>query len=396
MQESKSPLTRTIWILSLVSLFTDIASEMLYPVMPVYLQHIGFSIVLIGVLEGVAEAVAGLSKSYFGRLSDSSGKRLPFVRLGYAMSAISKPMMAVLTQVWWIFSARTLDRLGKGIRTGARDAMLSDEASVATKGSVFGFHRALDTLGAVLGPLIALIFLNAFPGQYKKLFLYAFFPGIMAIALTFLIRPKKRTPKLNRKSVSLLESFRYWKESPKTFRRIVSALILFAVFNSSDVFLLLKIKSAGFSDEALIGIYIFYNLIFAIFAYPLGRLGDRIGLPKVFVLGLVLFSATYAGFAFADSAYLFLFLFLLYGIYAAATDGIAKAWITNLVQKEDTATAIGTYTGFQSIAALLASSLAGWLWYDFGPAATFLSSSIVCILVAGYLTRNFIWTHHRG
>ncbi len=395
MRETKSPLTRTIWILSLVSLFTDIASEMLYPVMPVYLRHIGFSIVLIGVLEGVAEAVAGLSKSYFGRLSDSSGKRLPFVRLGYAMSAISKPMMAALTQVWWIFSARTMDRLGKGIRTGARDAMLSDESSESTKGSVFGFHRALDTLGAVLGPLIALIFLNAFPEQYKKLFLYAFFPGMLAVVLTFLIRPKKRAPKLNRKSVSLLEGFRYWKESPRAFRRIVFALLLFAAFNSSDVFLLLKIKSAGFSDEALIGIYIFYNLIFAIFAYPLGKLGDRIGLAKIFVLGLVLFSATYAGFAFANTAYLFLFLFLLYGIYAAATDGIAKAWITNLVQKEDTATAIGTYTGFQSIAALLASSIAGWLWYDFGAAATFLSSAIVCFLVAAYLTRNFILTHPR-
>src|SRR6476646_7963055 len=134
-------LTRTVWILSLVSLFTDVASEMLYPVMPMFLREIGFSMLLIGILEGVAEAIAGLSKSYFGKLSDLSGRRVPFVRLGYLLSALSKPMMAVFIYPLWIFSARTLDRLGKGIRTGARDALLSGEATPETKGRVFGFHR---------------------------------------------------------------------------------------------------------------------------------------------------------------------------------------------------------------------------------------------------------------
>ena len=152
-------ISRTVWILSLVSLFTDVASEMLYPVMPIYLKEIGFSILLIGILEGVAEATAGLSKSYFGKLSDVSGKRLPFVRLGYLLSALSKPMMAVFTFPWWIFFSRTLDRLGKGLRTAARDAMLSDEATPETKGRVFGLHRAMDTVGAVIGPAAALGFL---------------------------------------------------------------------------------------------------------------------------------------------------------------------------------------------------------------------------------------------
>ena len=152
-------LTRTILLVSFVSLFTDIASEMLYPVMPVYLTSIGFSVMLIGILEGIAEAVAGLSKGYFGQSSDVMGRRVPFVRGGYALSALSKPMMALLTWPWWIFLARTLDRLGKGIRTGARDAILSDETIPENKGKVFGFHRSMDTVGAAIGPVIALVFL---------------------------------------------------------------------------------------------------------------------------------------------------------------------------------------------------------------------------------------------
>ncbi|HXU26934.1 MAG TPA: MFS transporter, partial [Bacteroidia bacterium] len=151
-------ITRNILIISFVSLFTDVASEMLYPVMPIYLKTIGFSILLIGVLEGVAEATAGLSKGYFGNLSDNKGKRLPFVQIGYALSAISKPMMALFVYPLWVFGARSIDRLGKGVRTGARDALLSDEATPETKGTIFGFHRSMDTLGAVLGPLLALVY----------------------------------------------------------------------------------------------------------------------------------------------------------------------------------------------------------------------------------------------
>src|SRR6476619_6659995 len=167
-------ITPTIRILSLVSLLTDVASEMLYPIMPVFLRSIGFSFLLIGILEGFAEATAGLSKSYFGRRSDNTGKRLPFIQLGYALSAISKPMMAVFIYPLWIFLARTTDRFGKGIRTAARDAMRSDESTPENKGKVFGFHRSMDTFGAVLAPSIALVFLYYYPQQYKLLFFLAF------------------------------------------------------------------------------------------------------------------------------------------------------------------------------------------------------------------------------
>jgi MFS family permease len=359
---------------------------MLYPVMPVYLKSIGFTVLIIGILEGFAEAVAGLSKSYFGGLSDKSGKRLPFVQLGYALSAISKPIMGLFSNVWWIFSARTLDRLGKGVRTGARDAMLSDESSPATKGTVFGFHRSFDTLGAVLGPLFALVFLHYFPGDYKSIFLLAFIPGVLAISITLIVKERKTSKVAGKKNISLLEGFRYWKTSPKSYRLLVGGLLAFFLFNSSDLLLLLKIKEAGYSDEKVIGIYIFYNLVFAMLAFPLGKLADQWGLKKMFIIGLAFFVVTYAGFAFNSDFWLFLFLFFCYGIYAAATEGISKAWITNLVNSSETATAIGTFTGFQSIASLFASSFAGWLWFEFGAHAAFISSAIISTAVLIYFT----------
>lgn len=377
-------ITKTIRILSLVSLFTDVASEMLYPIMPVYLKSIGFSILLIGVLEGLAEAIAGLSKGYFGKMSDNMGRRAPFVQLGYAFSAISKPMMAVFVFPAWIFLARTVDRFGKGIRTGARDAILSDESTPETMGMVFGFHRALDTFGAVLGPAIALFYLWKFPEDYKTLFFLAFIPGVVSVVLTFLIKDKKK-PNVERKKVGSFFSFiHYWKESPPKYRKVVSGLLLFALFNSSDVFLLLKAKESGLSDAMVIGVYIFYNLIYAIFSLPAGMLADKIGLKSMLVAGLLIFVVVYSLIGFISSLSGFMILFALYGIYAASTEGISKALISNISDKKDTATAIGTYSGFQSICTLIASSVAGFVWYEFGFIYTFVSAAVVTLFVAFY------------
>ena len=193
-------ISKSVWILSLISLFTDTASEMLYPIMPIYLKSIGFTVLLIGILEGFAEAIAGLSKGYFGKRSDNSGKRVPFVQLGYAFSAISKPMMAMFIYPLWIFFSRTIDRLGKGIRTGARDALLSDEATPQTKAKVFGFHRSMDTLGAVLGPALALLYLYYYPEDYKTLFFIAFVPGLLAIIASFYLKEKKQEIKIKKKT----------------------------------------------------------------------------------------------------------------------------------------------------------------------------------------------------
>ncbi|HUM48283.1 MAG TPA: MFS transporter [Chitinophagales bacterium] len=381
----KHIITRTILVLSLVSLFTDISSEMLYPVMPVFLQSIGFSTILIGVLEGLAEAVAGLSKMYFGRLSDETGRRMSFVRMGYLLSALSKPMLSFFTFTWWIFSARTIDRFGKGIRTGARDALLSDETIPENKATVFGFHRALDTTGAAIGPLAALVYLHFHPGNYATLFLIAFVPALLSVLLTFMIKEKQKKIASPINAGTFAEKFFYWKIAPVNFRQLMIGLLFFGLINSSDVFLLLRVKEITGSDANVLTAYIFYNLVFALFAFPIGRIADKFGMKRMIGIGLLLFAVVYTGMAFADSYLLVITLFFLYGIYAAATEGVAKALISNLVPRTETASAIGFYTGWNSICAFIASSLTGLVWYLISPEAAFLMSAAGSLLVMVYL-----------
>lgn len=389
-----SQVPRTVWILSLVSLLTDTASEMLYPVMPVYLRSIGFSVLLIGVLEGIAEATAGLSKGYFGKQSDLSGKRIPFVQWGYALSSISKPMMALFTYPLWIFLARTTDRIGKGLRTGARDAMLSDAATPETKGRIFGFHRSMDTIGAALGPSIALVYLYYFPENYITLFLIAFIPGALAVATSLLLKEQKKFRVTPVKQSAFFSFLGYWKQSPAAYRKLATGLLLFTLVNSSDVFLLMKAKEAGLSNTLVIGVYIFYNLVYALFAFPVGIIADKLGLKKIFLAGLILFSVVYLGMSINTSLPGFLLLFLLYGIYAAATEGISKAWISNISQKKDIATAIGTYTGLQSICTMLASSITGLLWYKLGNSAAFVLTGLATIGIFIYMLQVPDPKHH--
>ncbi len=378
-------ITRTILLVSFVSFFNDIASEMLYPIMPVYLRSIGFSVLLIGVLEGFAEATAGFSKGYFGNLSDKTGRRLPFVQFGYMLSAISKPMMAVFTFPLWIFIARTTDRLGKGVRTSARDAMLSDETTAEHKGKVFGFHRAFDTLGASMGPFLALIFLYFYPEQYKLLFIIAFLPGLCSIILTFFIKEKKKekTQTIAKVKVSFFSYLSYWKKSNKVYKLLVIGLLAFTLFNSSDAFLLLALKGYGMSDTQMIGFYIFYNLVFALFALPIGILADKIGLRKTIIIGFTMFAFVYLGMGFAMEWWQFGVLFFLYGLYAASTEGVSKALISNISAKEETATAIGFYTSFASIFTLLASSIGGLLFF-YSSKLMFIFSGTGVVLVVMY------------
>jgi len=297
---------------------------------------------------------------------------------------LSKPMMAFFTYPLYIFGVRTLDRLGKGVRTGARDAMLSEQATAKTKGTVFGFHRSMDTLGAVCGPLAALLFLYSHPGHYRTLFYLAFIPGILAIGFTFLIRERKTPLHQQVRKKNLFDFLSYWQGSPALYRRLVIGLLIFALFNSSDVFLLLKVKEAGYSDMLTIGAYIFYNLVYAIFSYPLGILADRLGLKNILVFGFIIFIVVYAGMSLTRNLYLFFVLFILYGLYAASTEGVAKAWISNICSQKDTATAIGIYTAFQSICTLFASSLTGFLWYRFGSSVALMVAAIAVAIATVY------------
>ena len=388
-------ITRTVLILSIVSLLADIASEMLYPVIPVYLKEIGFTVFWIGVLEGVVNFTAGISKGYFGKLSDEKGVRLPFVKLGYLLSAVSKPLIATFTYPLWIFFVRTLDRLGKGVRTAARDALLSQEATKETKARVFGFHRSMDTVGAAIGPVLALLFLFFYPGEYKTLFYIAFIPGILSILFIFLLKEKKQPVSTLGKG-NFFSYFNYWKVATPEFRKVVPGLLLFALFNSSDIFLLLitretigndtiTLAGATFNaDTITIAAYIFYNLVYAAASYPMGALADRLGYKKVILLGFALFTLVYGGFAFNPSIAVIFILFSVYGIYAAATEGVIKAWITNLAHRENTATAIGFYTSCESICALLASIIAGTLWTTWGSTSTFIITATIAAIVFIY------------
>lgn len=378
-------ISRIVWILSLVSMFADIASEMLYPIIPVYLQNIGFSIFLIGVLEGLAEATAGLSKGYFGNWSDTVGRRMPFVRMGYFLSALSKPMMAILQFPIWIFFARTTDRLGKGFRTAPRDALLSGETTLETKGQVFSFHRGWDTLGAVFGPALALLFLYFYPGELRWLFYIAFVPGIISVGITYFIKEKPLLIKKEKSSPGFFSFFNYWKVASPTYKKLIIGLIAFALFNSSDMLLLLKVNEATGSENNVLQVYIFYNLIYAVAAFPLGLLADRIGIKKIFLFGLLLFSGIYFGMAQAGSSTLFYVLFGIYGIYMAATEGISKAWVASLVKNEEIGTAMGLFVALQSIALMLASAFAGLLWTLYGASVTFLLTAIMSILVLVFM-----------
>ncbi|SMB95273.1 major facilitator superfamily MFS_1 [Hymenobacter roseosalivarius DSM 11622] len=379
-----SYLTRAVWLLSLISLFTDLASEMLYPVMPLYLQSIGFSVFYIGLLEGVAEAVAGLSKGYFGQWSDRLGRRVPFVQWGYGLSALSKPLLAVLVTPVGVLLVRTLDRLGKGLRTGARDALLSDETTPANKGKVFGFHRSMDTLGAVLGPAAALMWLGSHPGEFRPLFLLAFGPGVLAVGVALLLHERRRAPS-PRRVQPFWAVFAYWRVAPPAYRRVAGALLVFALFNSSDAFLLLLARQRGLSDTTVIGLYVFYNMVYVLSAWPAGYLADRWGPRRLLIAGLVLFAVVYGGASVAHTGGLFGLIFGLYGLYAAATEGISKAWLSNLSAPADTGAALGTFAGLGSLAALVASTLAGLLWQWRGPGLPFALAAGAALSVAVYL-----------
>jgi MFS family permease len=256
--------------------------------------------------------------------------------------------------------------------------MLSDECSKDNKGKVFGFHRAMDTVGAAIGPLMALAYLHFHPGDYKPLFFIAFAPAIVSVLFTLFIREKKKDPSaqlgMSAKG-NFFSYFSYWKNSSREYRSIIIGLLLFALFNSSDVFLLLMAKNAGISDKNIILVYVFYNLVYALASLPLGHLGDKIGMKKTFILGLVCFCIAYVGMAFVQSTAMLLGIFSIYGIYIASTEGISKAWIAKIVPHNETATAIGFHGSVSSIFIMASSSIAGLIWMYASPQITFLVSA---------------------
>lgn len=376
---------RAVVILGLISFFTDFASEMLYPITPIFLTAVlGSSMTIVGFIEGIAEVTAGLLKGYFGALSDKLGKRSIFVTMGYGISGIVKPLPGILPYISTIIFSRITDRVGKGIRTAPRDALLSSYSTDDNSGAIFGFHRGMDTLGAVAGPLAAISLLKLFPENYKLIFIAAFIPSVFAIAFTFFV--KDVTVKSSKSQKNILKNF--WKTSPKNYKVILFLLTIFSLVNSSDVFLILRSKNISHSDTSSIMGYIFYNIIYAVSSYPAGILSDKFGKKKIFAAGLFIFSIVYFAFAINTKPIIIWVLFALYGIYAASTEGIAKAWISDIIDINFRGSAIGLLTTLMSLGIMCGSIITGFLWDKFGATIPFLISSIVSLIIASTI---LIW-----
>ena len=369
---------KQVLLLSLVSFITDIASKMLYPITPIFLTAVlGSSMAVVGIIEGIAEITAGFLKGYFGNLSDKLGKRSVFVVIGYGISAISKPVPGLIASIPAVVVSRTADRVGKGIRTAPRDALLGSYSNGNT-GTIFGFHRAMDTLGAAIGPLIAIFLLFLFPENFQLVFLVAFVPSIIALFFTLLVKDKPSHSRLKSKT----DYASFWKEVSGEYKLVLIMITIFSFVNSSDVFLILKSRYISDSNTIAFLGYVFFNIIYAAFSYPLGHLSDKYGKKNIFSLGLVIFSLVYLGFAFVSEIIFIWLLFALYGIYSAATEGVSKAWVTDLVSERWRGSAIGLLTMCSSFAIMLGSFAAGVLWDYFGSAVPFVISSIISFLIA--------------
>jgi MFS family permease len=384
----KIPFTRNIILLSAISFCTDIASEMLYPIFPLYFQSIGYSIFMIGLLEGVAEIVAGFSKTVIGLYSDKLQKKNIFITIGYGLSAFSKPLMGLTKSVTGIGIARVSDRLGKGIRTTPRDAILAQESDPSQRGIVFGFHRSMDTFGASVGPVITLVMLFFYTQSYNTIFLLSAVPGAIAFVLTLMLKQEKKLetqvntePKVEKK-INIKE---FWKIATPEYKKIMIGLLLIGLLNSTDMFLLLRAKQLGLSDVMLITVYIFYNLIFAFAAIPVGSLSDKIGFKKIFMAGIVLISIVYGALGFGVRGLLLLFVvFAVYGVFAAIKEGVANAWISLHIPNEFMGTGLGIYFTLSSFIFLLGNLITGYIWTQYGPETAFSLISLTSLFALLY------------
>ncbi|MBI5124033.1 MAG: MFS transporter [Candidatus Omnitrophica bacterium] len=378
-------LNKNIIVLSVTSFFTDISSEMLYPIIPIFLTSvIGVPMSILGLIEGIAESAASLLKALSGWYSDLFRKRQPFITIGYFLSALGK-LFLFFAYTWpVVLVARFIDRFGKGVRTSPRDALLADSVAVEYRGKAFGFHRAFDTLGACLGPLFALWLLVALKGNLRTIFLIAFIPAILSV-ITLILFLKEKKPvhlagavTLNRPGLKKLFS----PGLGVVFKRFILISSIFAIGNSSDAFLIMRAKNVGFSIPFVILAYVVYNVSYSALSFPFGILSDKIKRKWVIIGGFSIFALVYFGFArFANQSTVWI-LFFIYGFYMAMTDGVSKAFISDVVPQDSRATAIGIYYCVTGLLTLFASIIAGLLWSYVAVSAPFIYGAVLAALAA--------------
>jgi MFS family permease len=370
-----------VLLLGCISFFTDIASEMLYPITPIFLTTIlGSSMTNVGLIEGISEGVSSLLKTYSGFWSDRIAKRKPFIFLGYLLSAISRPLIGLSTLPLHVLGARATDRLGKGLRTAPRDALIAEMVGPNERGLAFGWHRSLDTLGAVIGPLLTLFLLKYF-SDLRQAYFYALIPGLLSVAFIFFLKESPHPERINASKFSF-----QWKKLNHDYKVFLLGWMLFCLTNSSDAFLILKMKNEGVEFNEIILLYALYNLVYALFSPYLGNLSDHLGTKKILLMGLFLFTIVYVGFAFSTNKYQFAFLLALYGIYMAATEGVSKAYVSKLTTPETRATALGLLGSFTGVARIFASLATGVLWDHYGAVLALLFSCLGSCALIIFLT----------
>jgi MFS family permease len=380
-------LPQTVFILGVVSLLTDASSEMIYPLLPLFLATtLGAGPAFIGLIEGVAESTASLLKLFSGWWSDRLGRRKAIVVGGYTLSACARPLVALAGTGWHVLAVRFTDRVGKGLRTAPRDALIAAAAPPESWGKAFGFHRAMDHAGAVIGPLIAFALLSTVVHDLRTVFALAAIPGLLAVAV--LIARVADAPPAAREAAGpprlSLAPF------PPRFRAVLAVIALFTLGNSSDAFLLLKAHAVGIGAASIPLLWIVLHLSKALSSTPAGALSDRIGRPRLIIAGWLVYAVVYGGFAVADHAWQIWALFVAYGLFFGLTEGVEKAYIADLAPPDLRGTAYGLYHAAVGLTALPASLLMGLVWEHVSPAAAFtvgaalaLASAVLFLLVLG-------------
>jgi len=361
---------RNIILLGLTSLLTDISSEMVYPLIPFFLASLGAGPAALGLIEGLAETTASLLKVVSGRWSDRAGRRKGLTVAGYGSSAVGKLLLAIPFGWPGVLVARTVDRIGKGIRSAPRDALIAESAIEGTRGRAFGLHRGMDTAGAVIGTGIALAVILGGGAQYVRIFLLSVIPAAAGVALLFLV--KEAAPRA--RGATGRPPLR-WGSLPADLRVFLGIALLFTLGNSSNTFLLLRASGAGVSTAGVLLLYLVYNVSYMLWSYPAGRLSDRLGRKNVLVCGYALYGLVYCGFAAlgeGGAGWLVWVLFIMYGAYSGLTDGVEKALVADLAPRDARGTAIGLHAAITGAGLLPASILAGFLWDQAGAAAPFL------------------------
>ena len=379
MQENKKffGFGRNVFVSGLVSFFMDIGSEMIYPLVPLFLANVlGINKSIIGLIEGTAESTASLLRVFSGWFSDRIGNRKWLMVAGYGISTVSRPIIAMATTWQHVLGFRFMDRFGKGIRTAPRDALIAESSKTSHFARAFSFHRSLDTMGAVIGPAIAFLLLRIFSNDYRKVFWLSIIPGIVAVLLIiFFITEKKKSPVIPLERVKLTLKHFDWR-----FKFFVFIAGIFAIGNSSDVFLILRAQQIGIPIVMIPIVYLLFNLIYSLSAIPAGIVADKFGKKRVILLGFLLFAIVYYGFAVAEDIKTIWILFGFYGLFMGLTEGIQKAFLSTIIPSDFKATAFGIYNTVVGLAMFPASLIGGWLWDTISPSATFYFGAITATL----------------